>query len=117
MATSDTPKNVINVNDLDLEGKGAEPIRVPAKGEGFITFPSPFDGDAEETEAMFQALYNGLNSGRVLPALKKWLTADDYTKFRKAYPTYRATMTVTNAVVERMEAQFGSPGESDASES
>ena len=115
---SDKPKNVINVNDLDLEGKSSEPIRVPAKGDGFITFPSPFEQDAEKTEELLSLIYSeGMQQGRITPALKKWLTADDYAKFRKAYPTYRASLTVFQAVTERMEASYGSLGEDTASES
>lgn len=115
---SDKPKNVINVNDLDLEGKDTEPIRVPAKGDGFITFPSPFDQDAEKTEELLSTIYTeGMQQGRITPALKQWLSATDYAKFRKAYPSYRASLTVFQAVVTRMEASYGMPGEDDASES
>lgn len=115
---NDKPTNVLNVNDLDLEGTASEPLRVPLKGSsGFVTFPNPFDRDAEEAEDFLTSLYAGMQNGKVLPILQDWLSAEDYKKFRKAYPSYRATLTIVSAVVERMEASFGTPGEGDASES
>jgi hypothetical protein len=115
---SDKPTNVLNVNDLDLEGKAEEPIRVPLKGaSGFVTFPSPFDRDAEDAEKFLASLYAGMSNGQVTPIVKEWLSDEDFKKFRKSYPSYRATLTIVSAVVERMEATWGTPGEGDASES
>lgn len=115
---SDKPKNVLNVTDLDLEGRAIEPIRVPLKGtSGFATFSNPFEDDAEDAEKFLANLYAGLNNGKVLPIVKDWLSEDDYVKFRKAYPSYRATLTIVGAVVEKFEEQFGTAGEDSASES
>lgn len=115
---SDKPKNVLNVNDLDLEGKEVEPVRVPLKGSnGFVTFSNPFEDDAEKAEAFLTNLYAGMQNGKVLPILQDWLSEDDYKKFRKAYPSYRATLTLVSAVVDKFESTFGTPGEGDASES
>ena len=114
---SDKPKNVLNVNDLDLEGKEVEPVRVPVKGDGLVTFSNPFEDDAEKAETFLTNLYAGMQNGKVLPILQDWLSKDDYAKFRKAYPSYRATLTIVGAVGERIESTFGTPGEGDASES
>lgn len=113
---SDKPKNVLDLSGLDLEGKPAEPIRVPMKGSsGFITFPNPFEQDAEEVERFLARMNEGITSGQVLPALKEWLPAAEYDKFRKSYPTFRATHTVLNAVMDKFEAAFGDSGEEPAS--
>lgn len=114
---SDKPKNVINVTALDLEGRADEPIRVPAKDDGFITFASPFDKDAEETDQLLDVIYGAMQTGKVTPALRAWLSDEDFAKFRKAYPSYRASLTILQAVVQRMESSFGTPGEGNASES
>lgn len=115
---SDKPKNVLNVNDLDLEGGAAEPIRVPLKGSsGFATFPNPFERDADAAEELLTRLYEGMNNGRVVPILKEWLGEDEYVRFAKAYPSYRAHLTIAGKVLERFEGQFGTAGEGDASES
>ena len=114
---NDKPTNVLNVNDLDLEGKAIEPVRVPTKGNGFATFSNPFEDDAEKAEEFLTNLYAGMQNGKVLPILKDWLTPADYKKFREAYPSYRATLTIVGAVVDRFEATFGTAGEGDASES
>lgn len=115
---SDKPKNVLNVNDLDLEGKEVEPVRVPLKGtSGFVTFSNPFEDDAEVAEKFLTNLYAGMQNGQVIPIVKDWLSKEDYAKFRKAYPSYRATLTIVSAVVEKFEKTFGTPGEEPASES
>jgi len=113
---SDKPKNVLDVSALDLE-TSHEPIRVPAKGNGFITFPYPFDDDAEKVEEFLAELEKGLSNGRITPALKAWLPKAEYDKFAKAYPSYQARLTIVNAVTERFQASFGTPGEGDASAS
>lgn len=114
---NDKPKNVLNVNDLDLDGREVEPVRVPVKGNGFVTFSNPFEDDAEKAEEFLTNLYAAMQNGKVLPVLKDWLSPADFKKFREAYPSYRATLTIVGAVVERLEGQFGTSGEGDASES
>lgn len=116
MAT-DTPKNVLNVKALDLEGD-SEPVRVPTRtGSGFITFPAFIDKDAEDVEEMFDLIDQGLSTGKLTPLLKKWLTEREYEKFRKSYPKWQEQMTIVNAVVEKFQAMVGDRGEGDASAS
>lgn len=112
---SDKPTNVVSLKGLDLEVKESEPFRVPVPGgKGFIEFPDFTRGDAEEVERRFQLFHEGSASGVFTPFLKEWLPAEEYKKFREAYPEYNQQALVIGRVMETIGEKLGSSGEGNA---
>lgn len=113
---TDKPKNVISISDLEYEAN-PDPVKVPLKDGKFITFPDVFDMPIEDAEGFFRDLYKGQQSNQLTPALKRWLSEDDYKALVGQFPTFRALSPVIERVMARYEESWGSPGEGPASES
>jgi len=111
----DKPKNVISVADLDDVSENPDPIKIALKGGKTITFPDVYDMPLEEAESFFREVGKGLNSGILTPALKRWLSVDDYTALVDAFPTYRRLNPVIRRVMDKYERQWGTEGEGPAS--
>lgn len=114
MAT-DKPKNVINVADLDDIAENPDPVRVPVGDSKTVTFPDLFDLPIEQAEEFFAEMYRGMDRAILTPALKKWLSKDDYDALLKAYPTFRKLNPIIRRVMDKYEASWGAEGEGDAS--
>lgn len=112
---SDKPKNVISVSDLDDIEDNPHPVRVPLKGGKFVTFPDVLDMPLEETERFFMQINRALETNIMSPALKEWLSKDDYEALIGQYPTYRKLKPVIERVMSKYEAQWGDEGNGSAS--
>ncbi|WP_152203635.1 hypothetical protein [Georgenia thermotolerans] len=111
---NDKPKNVISVSDLDSE-VNHDPVRVPLKSGKFVTFPDIYDAPVEEAEAFFQEIAHGQATGKITPALRKWLSPEDYDALLEQFPTLRALTPVIERVMAAYEKSWGTPGEERAS--
>lgn len=114
MAT-DKPKNVISVSDLDDIEENPDPVRIALKGGKQITFPDVFDMPIQDAEAFFRDLSSGMANAVLTPALRRWLSEEDYEALIEAFPTYRKLNPVVNRVMSKYEAQWGTEGEGVAS--
>ena len=112
---NDKPKNVISVADLDDISENPDPIKVPLKGGGFITFPDVFDMPIEDAETFFREVNRGMSNGILTAALRKWLSEDDFDALVEAFPMYRKLNPVVQRVMQKYEAQWGTEGEGSAS--
>lgn len=111
---TDTPKNVISLKGLDLEGTN-DPVLVPMpKGNGVITFPDFSDGDAEDVEDFIDEVNQAMATGKATGMLRKWLPEKEFEKFRKAYPKYTAQIAIVGRVLEQLQSSLGDEGEDDA---
>lgn len=113
--STDKPKNVISVTDLDDIEENPDPVRIALKGGKFITFPDIFDMPIAEAEAFFYEMNRGMGNAIVTPTLQRWLAKDDYEALMSAYPTLRKLRPVIERVMAKYEAQWGTEGEGSAS--
>src|SRR5690606_42001716 len=103
----DKPKNIISVADLDDIAENPDPITIALKDGTKITFPDVYDMPLEEAEAFFRELTRGMNTGIMTPALKTWLSEEDYKALTKASPTVRRLGPVIERVMAEYEARCG----------
>jgi len=116
-AAKNKDRPIGNIKRVKVEAENTDPAQYPLANGKLITFPDVYDLPLEDAEAFFDDLNNGQRTGKMSPALKRWLTDEDYKALIAEYPTPRKIGPVVNAVMSYYESVWGTPGEDTASES
>lgn len=110
----DKPNIHLTLTELEAEVGKPEPFVLALRSGKRITFPDIFDMPVEEAETFLKDMDG---AGTDMNALKKWLSADDFAKYKDA----KITLRTHSALIERVQAYYeqtvGKPGEGNASES
>lgn len=75
-----------------------------------ITFPDPYAMEVEDAEAFFAKCLDAERTGRVTPALKHWLSEEDYDALKQAHPTLKEMLAVFFAAQQHYEAHASGLG-------
>jgi hypothetical protein len=112
--TIDKPNVMLTLANLEAEVAKPEPFVLALKSGKRITFPDIFDMPAEDAEAFLASMEGAKND---FSALEKWLSSEDFAKYKEA----KLTLRVHKALIERVTAYYeqtvGTPGEDSASAS
>lgn len=110
----DKPNVTLTLATLESEVAKPEPFTIAFKNGKRVTFPDIFDMPAEEAEAFLASMEGAKND---FSALEKWLSKDDFAKYKEA----KLSLRVHKALIERVTAYYeqtvGTPGEDPASAS
>jgi hypothetical protein len=99
----DTPNINLSLAALEAEVDTPEPFVFALKGGKRITFPDIFDMPLEEAT---QFLDEVKDIGDDLQALEKWLSPEDFAKYKDA----KLSLRIHRALVDRVTAYYeGSP--------
>ena len=114
---SDTPTHVsLTLAQLDKElGEPPAPYVFALADSTRVTFPNPGIMEALEAEQMLVDFAS--SSGRATEILGRWLDAEDLERLLAARLSFRQMSGLLEHVLAYYKDVFGSPGESDASES
>lgn len=116
MAAKNNDKPIGNIKRVKVEAENTDPAQYPLSNGKLITFPDVYDLPLEEAEAFFDDLDNGRRTGKMSPALKRWLSEEDYKALTAEYPSPRKLGPVVSAVMAHYEGVWGDQGEDTASE-
>lgn len=117
MAVRNGDKPIGNIKRVTVESENTDPAQYPLSNGKLITFPDVYDLPLEEAEQFFDEIESAQGSGKLSPALKRWLSPEDYKALVAEYPSPRKLGPVVSAVMDHYQGVWGKPGEDDASES
>lgn len=115
-AARNNDKPLGNIKRVAVESENTDPAQYPLANGKLVTFPDVYDLPLEEAEAFFDDINDAQRSGKLSPALKRWLTPEDYKALTAEYPTPRKLGPVVSAVMSHYESVWGVQGEDTASE-
>lgn len=112
---TDTPRVNLTLAQLEQQAASPEPFILALKDSQRITFPDLFDMPAEDGEQFLDELNKfGQNDFKFL---EKWLSEEDFQKYKDAKITLRQHAALMNQVLGYYQASVGKPGEGVASAS
>lgn len=104
-----------NIKRVPVEAVNTDPAQYPLSNGKLVTFPDVYDLPLEDAEAFFDDINAAQSTGKLSPALKRWLEPEDYAALISEYPTPRKLGPVVNAVMSYYESVWGNQGEGTAS--
>ncbi|POH58922.1 hypothetical protein [Arthrobacter glacialis] len=110
----DKPNISLTLAALEAEVGKPEPFVLALRGGKRITFPDIFDLPVDEAETFIKDMES---AGTDLNALERWLSADDFAKYKEAKLTLRTHSALIERVQNYYEQTVGKPGEGNASAS
>ncbi|MDO5743496.1 MAG: hypothetical protein Q4P23_03425 [Micrococcaceae bacterium] len=110
----DKPNINLTLAELEAEIGKPEPFVLALRGGKRITFPDVFDLPVEEAMTFIKDMES---AGNDLKALERWLSVDDFAKYKEAKLSLRTHSALVERVQNYYEQTVGNSGEDSASAS
>jgi hypothetical protein len=110
---ADKPTINLSLSALEAEIVKPEPFVLALKDGKRVTFPDIFDRPADEAAEFL----SDLRSSDDFDLMAKWLSEDDFKRYKAAKIPLRSHAAIMQAVMSYYEQTMGTPGEGRASAS